>query len=43
MLVLTAGGEGVRRCLMSEDLTDVREEPRGGTACGATGTEWAQA
>ena len=28
MLVLTAGG-GVGRCLTSEDLTDVREEPRG--------------
>lgn len=28
MLVLMAGG-GMRRCLVSEDLTDVREEPRG--------------
>lgn len=39
MLVLMAGGGGVRRCLVSEDLTDVREEPRQGTAFGAKGTE----
>ena len=32
-LVLTAGG-GVGRCLMSGDLTDVRERPRGNSTRG---------
>lgn len=37
MLVLMAGGGGVRRCLLSEDLTDARETPQGGAAFGERG------
>lgn len=40
MLVLMAGGGGgVRRCLMSEDLTDSREMPEGETAFGERGQD----